>query len=45
MTAFIDEHREAYGVFDWNAKEKGGTERMPCRLLRGGMSPSGCDAP
>jgi len=35
--------RTVRGAYDWNAKEKGGDARMPCPLLRGGMSPSGGD--
>lgn len=31
------------GAYDWNAKEKGGTEVLPCSLLWGNMSPSGGD--
>ena len=31
------------GAYDWNAKEKGGTELLPCSLLWGNMSPSGGD--
>lgn len=33
------------GAYDWNAKEKGGTEVLPCSLLWGDMSPSGGDLP
>ena len=31
------------GAYDWNAKEKGGTEVLPCSLLWENMSPSGGD--
>lgn len=37
--------RMVRGACVWNAEEKGGTERTPCPLLRGGMSPSGGDLP